>query len=86
MDTAAVAEFVFGHYLAPATRGVLEESAGPGRGRRVLAWLRGVHDCGKATPAHQRLWPEGSGAVLAVGLTWLEAAAAAGPDSRSEWH
>ncbi|MGW1163564.1 CRISPR-associated helicase Cas3' [Streptomyces sp. NPDC002519] len=85
LDTAAVAELVFDHYLAPVTRDVLEEVAGPGRGRRFFAWLCGVHDCGKATPAHQRLWPEGAEAVRAVGLTWLEAAAVAGARQKKRW-
>ncbi|WP_351230163.1 CRISPR-associated helicase Cas3' [Streptomyces sp. NPDC002133] len=85
LDTAAVAELVWDRYLAPVTHGVLDEVAGQGRGRRFFAWLCGVHDWGKATPAHQRLWPEGGAAVRAVGLTWLEAAAVAGARQKKRW-
>ncbi|MFF5287362.1 CRISPR-associated endonuclease Cas3'' [Streptomyces sp. NPDC013171] len=53
LDTAAVAEFMFDHFLAPATRDMLDRVSG-GRGRRFFAWVCGMHDCGKATPAFQR--------------------------------
>ncbi|ASO22338.1 CRISPR-associated helicase/endonuclease Cas3 [Actinoalloteichus hoggarensis] len=73
LDTAAVGELIWDHFLAPSTRALLDEVAGgPGRGRRLFAWLCGIHDCGKATPSHQRLWPEGARAVRAAGLTWQE--------------
>ncbi|SHF58388.1 CRISPR-associated helicase/endonuclease Cas3 [Streptoalloteichus hindustanus] len=81
LDTAAVGEVLWDHYLAPATRELLDEVAGgPGRGRALFAWLCGIHDCGKATPAHQRLWPEGAQAVNKAGLTWHEPTAA-----RNRW-
>ncbi|MCI2422155.1 CRISPR-associated helicase Cas3' [Saccharopolyspora sp. K220] len=77
LDTAAVAELLWDHFLAPSTRSWLDEVAGgPGRGRALFAWLCGVHDCGKATPAHQRLWPEGARAVRDAGLPWHEVTAA----------
>ncbi|TQF05596.1 CRISPR-associated helicase Cas3' [Kitasatospora acidiphila] len=71
LDTAAVAELVWDRYLAPVTRWRLDELAGgPGQGRRFFAWLCGIHDCGKATPAFQHMDPAGARAVLASGLTW----------------
>ncbi|WP_399932238.1 CRISPR-associated helicase Cas3' [Streptomyces kanamyceticus] len=86
LDTAAVAELLWDGLLAPSTRSALDEIAGgPGRGRRLFAWLCGVHDCGKATPAHQRLWPEGAEAVRQSGLTWVETAAVAGAKQQKRW-
>ncbi|MEU9338068.1 CRISPR-associated helicase Cas3' [Streptomyces sp. NPDC048290] len=77
LDTAAVAECMWDGFLAPATRRMLDEIAGgPGGGRRLFAWLCGVHDCGKATPAFQRMWPKGAEAVRAAGLGWSEPAIA----------
>ncbi|MFE2045962.1 CRISPR-associated helicase Cas3' [Streptomyces sp. NPDC059477] len=77
LDTAAVAECMWDGFLAPATRRMLDEIAGgPGKGRRLFAWLCGVHDCGKATPAFQRMWPKGAEAVRAAGLGWSEPAIA----------
>ncbi|MGD9482882.1 CRISPR-associated helicase Cas3' [Streptomyces sp. TRM70308] len=73
LDTAAVAERMWDGFLAPSTRELLDEVAGGcGRGRSFFAWLCGVHDCGKATPAFQRLWPEGADGVRAAGLEWHE--------------
>ncbi|MEU2687193.1 CRISPR-associated helicase Cas3' [Streptomyces hygroscopicus] len=77
LDTAAVAECMWDGFLAPSVKGVLDDVAGgEGRGRGFFAWLCGVHDCGKATPAFQRLWPKGAEAVRAVGLRWHEPTAA----------
>ncbi|MFD6370414.1 CRISPR-associated endonuclease Cas3'', partial [Streptomyces roseolus] len=69
LDTAAVAEFMFDHYLAPATRDMLDRVTG-GRGRRFFAWICGIHDCGKATPAFQRKSPGEAAALAGVGLRW----------------
>ncbi|MFF4179756.1 CRISPR-associated helicase Cas3' [Streptomyces sp. NPDC001750] len=86
LDTAAVAELLWDSFLARSTRSALDEVAGgPGQGRRLFAWLCGVHDCGKATPAHQRLWPEGADAVRRSGLTWVETAAVAGAKQQKRW-
>ncbi|MEU1128314.1 CRISPR-associated helicase Cas3' [Streptomyces sp. NPDC005900] len=86
LDTAAVAELLWDGFLAHSTRAALDEVAGgPGRGRRLFVWLCGVHDCGKATPAHQRLWPEGADAVRGSGLTWVETAAVAGVKQQRRW-
>ncbi|MCC5033491.1 CRISPR-associated helicase Cas3' [Streptomyces sp. WAC 00631] len=76
LDTAAVAERLWDGYLAPSTRELLDEVAdGHGGGRRFFSWLCGIHDCGKATPAFQRLWPEGADVVRTAGLGWHEATA-----------
>ncbi|MFJ3840591.1 CRISPR-associated helicase Cas3' [Streptomyces sp. NPDC090054] len=86
LDTAAVAELLWDGFLAPSTRSALDAVAGgPGRGRGLFAWLCGIHDCGKATPAHQRLWSEGAQAVRGSGLTWVEPAVAAGVKSQRRW-
>ncbi|MFF2062646.1 CRISPR-associated helicase Cas3' [Streptomyces sp. NPDC058200] len=77
LDTAAVAERMWDGFLAPSTRRMLDETAGGmGRGRRLFAWLCGVHDCGKATPAFQRMWVKGAESVRAAGLGWSEPAIA----------
>ncbi|MER7773182.1 CRISPR-associated helicase Cas3' [Kitasatospora sp. NPDC096140] len=71
LDTAAVAEFVWDDYLPQMTRGRLDTIAGgSGKGRRLFAWLCGIHDCGKATPAFQRLDAAGEAAVRKAGLSW----------------
>ncbi|MGW6403954.1 CRISPR-associated helicase Cas3' [Streptomyces sp. NPDC055134] len=86
LDTAAVAELLWDGFLARSTQSALDEIAGgPGRGRRLFAWLCGVHDCGKATPVHQRRWPEGAQAVRRSGMTWVESAAVAGVKSKRRW-
>ncbi|MFD6115317.1 CRISPR-associated helicase Cas3' [Streptomyces yangpuensis] len=86
LDTAAVAELLWDGFVAPSTRAALDAVAGgPGRGRGLFAWLCGVHDCGKATPAHQRLWSEGAQAVREAGLVWVEPAAVAGARSQRRW-
>ncbi|MFD7559613.1 CRISPR-associated helicase Cas3' [Streptomyces sp. NPDC059835] len=86
LDTASVAELLWDGLLAPSTRSALDVVAGgPGRGRGLFAWLCGVHDCGKATPVHQRLWSEGAEAVRRSGLTWVESAAVAGAKTKRRW-
>lgn len=71
LDTAAVAEQIWDHYLAPGTRAWLDEIAGgAGRGRRFFMWLCGMHDCGKATPAFQCMDDAGAAAVRGAGLGW----------------
>ncbi|TVL88484.1 CRISPR-associated helicase Cas3' [Streptomyces sp. SAJ15] len=87
LDTAAVAELIWDDYLGAVTRDALDEVAGGrGRGRELFVWLCGVHDWGKATPAHQRLWAEGAEAVRRAGATWLESAATAGAKKRRWRH
>ncbi|WP_258037227.1 CRISPR-associated helicase Cas3' [Streptomyces sp. SM14] len=77
LDTAAVAERMWDGFLASSTKQMLDEVAGgAGKGRLFFAWLCGIHDCGKATPAFQQLWPKGAAEVRAAGLGWSEAAVA----------
>ncbi|MEV7027045.1 CRISPR-associated helicase Cas3' [Kitasatospora sp. NPDC093558] len=71
LDTAAVAEIVWDRYLPPVTRLRLDALAGGrGKGRRLFAWLCGIHDCGKATPMFQHLDAAGEAALRRAGLTW----------------
>lgn len=71
LDTAAVAEIVWDRYLPQVTRWRLDAVAGgAGKGRRLFAWLCGIHDLGKATPAFQRLDAAGEAAVRGAGLSW----------------
>lgn len=73
LDTAAVAEQMWDAFLCDSTRRALAEIAGgQSRGRRLFAWLMGVHDVGKAVPAFQFQWAPGAAAVRAAGLTWHE--------------
>ncbi|MET9241271.1 CRISPR-associated helicase Cas3' [Nonomuraea sp. NPDC003709] len=71
LDTAAVAEQIWDNYLAPSTKRILN-ALSQGRGRLFFAWLCGVHDCGKATPAFQRVDADGADAVRRAGLSWIE--------------
>ncbi|MER7701663.1 CRISPR-associated helicase Cas3' [Kitasatospora sp. NPDC097605] len=71
LDTAAVAELVWDRYLPQATRWRLDALAGgAGKGRRLFAWLCGIHDLGKATPVFQHLDAAGEAAVRQAGLAW----------------
>ncbi|NKZ07192.1 CRISPR-associated endonuclease Cas3'' [Actinomadura latina] len=70
LDAAAVAELVWDHYLAPSVRQALDGVAGGSGGRRLLAWVCGIHDIGKATPAFQHMDAAGADRVLRAGLTW----------------
>lgn len=72
VDTAAVAEKIWDNYLASSTKLTVNAISGD-RGKAFFAWLCGVHDCGKATPAFQRVDAEGAEAVLRAGLSWNEA-------------
>ncbi|MFE3110614.1 CRISPR-associated helicase Cas3' [Kitasatospora indigofera] len=69
LDTAAVAELLFDDYLAPVQCDLLDSLSG-GEGRRLLAWLCGVHDIGKATPAFQRIDGASLQTLRRAGLTW----------------
>ncbi|WP_217998454.1 CRISPR-associated helicase Cas3' [Actinomadura rubrobrunea] len=72
LDTAAVAELIWDHYLATWVRQVLDDVAGDGVGRRFFAWICGVHDFGKACPAFQHLDAAGAALVRRAGLVWDE--------------
>jgi len=67
LDTAAVAELTWDHYLAPTVRAKVDACCG-GKGRSLLALLCGVHDVGKASPAFQMKEPELAERVRDVGL------------------
>lgn len=69
LDTAAVAEQLWDHFLAPTLREQLHGVSGDS-GRRFFAWLCGVHDVGKATPAFQQQDRGLAQRVRAAGLTW----------------
>jgi CRISPR-associated endonuclease/helicase Cas3 len=71
-DTAAVAELIWDDFLALSTKNLLERVSG-GRGRQFFAWLCGIHDCGKATPAFQVLDDDEARRVRAAGLSWSAA-------------
>jgi CRISPR-associated endonuclease/helicase Cas3 len=66
-DTSAVGELVWDRYLAAGPKRRIDELAA-GQGRRLLAWLCGIHDVGKASPAFQGQVPELAQAVDASGL------------------
>ncbi|MFI2026740.1 CRISPR-associated endonuclease Cas3'' [Streptomyces buecherae] len=71
LDTAAVAECLWDGFLGPTTRRQLDAAAGgPGRGRTLLAWICGLHDIGKVTPAFQCRFSEYAASLRAAGLTW----------------
>lgn len=72
IDTAAVAEYMWDHFLAPATQSMLDRVSG-GSGRLFFAWLCGIHDCGKACPAFQRKSRAEAAMLAGVGLGWREA-------------
>ncbi|MER7282075.1 CRISPR-associated helicase Cas3' [Dactylosporangium sp. NPDC000244] len=52
-DTADVAANLWDHWLSPAVQNLIAEElpGGAADGRTLAAWLAGIHDIGKATPA-----------------------------------
>ncbi|MER8103392.1 CRISPR-associated helicase Cas3' [Kitasatospora sp. NPDC094016] len=71
LDTAAVAEVIWDRYLPPVTKRRLDAVAGGrGKGRRLFAWLCGIHDYGKAVPAFQHMDSDLADAVRQAGLSW----------------
>ncbi|MEU5691976.1 CRISPR-associated helicase Cas3' [Actinosynnema sp. NPDC020468] len=68
-DTAAVAELLWDNFLSSSTKDRLDSVSGD-RGRRFFAWICGIHDCGKATPAFQVLDAVEARRVRASGLSW----------------
>ncbi len=69
LDTAAVAEVMWDEYLAPVTRAWLDALTA-GDGRRFFAWVCGIHDVGKASPAFQCKSESLAAGVKAAGLEW----------------
>jgi CRISPR-associated endonuclease/helicase Cas3 len=79
-DTAAVAELLWDHFLAPGIKNKVDGCCG-GRGRSLFALVCGLHDVGKASPAFQAKVPSLAVAVQGAGLGWREL------NSRSRaWH
>lgn len=66
-DAMAVGELIWDRYLAPGLQDRFDVVGG-GDGRRLLAWLCGAHDWGKASPAFQSQAPHLAVAVEAAGL------------------
>lgn len=66
-DAMAVGELIWDRHLAPGLQDRIDGVAG-GDGRRLLAWICGLHDIGKASPAFQSQAPHLAKAVEAVGL------------------
>lgn len=69
LDTAAVADEMWAHFMAPSIRVLLNDLAG-GNGQRLFRWLCALHDCGKAVPAFQALDKAGAARVQRAGLSW----------------
>ncbi|MBA2317186.1 MAG: CRISPR-associated helicase Cas3' [Euzebyales bacterium] len=69
LDTVAVAELMWDRFLAPSLRRQVD-AVSDGRGRALWAWLCGVHDVGKATPAFQHQEKDLAPAVRRSGLSW----------------
>lgn len=67
LDSAAAAERLWDDFLPFPLRAELDGTFG-GRGREYFAWLAGMHDIGKATPAFQGLVPDLAGRVRNAGL------------------
>lgn len=51
-DTLAVGQMLWDEYLAPVVQDEIDQITA-GQGRRFFAWLCGLHDLGKASPAFQ---------------------------------
>jgi CRISPR-associated endonuclease/helicase Cas3 len=71
LDAAAVAELMWGRFLAPTVRARIDACC-EGRGGSLFALLCGWHDIGKASPAFQSKVPELAEQVQRSGLTWRE--------------
>lgn len=67
LDSLAVGELLWDRYVAPGVRRRLDTAAS-GDARRFVAWLCGLHDVGKATPAFQAQVPALAARVQAAGL------------------
>ena len=71
LDTAAVMEILWDEYLAPRVRDEVA-AVSSGSGRSLLAFLAGVHDVGKASPAFQAKDAGLADGVRAAGLDWRQ--------------
>ncbi|MFI6661521.1 CRISPR-associated helicase Cas3' [Streptomyces sp. NPDC050523] len=79
VDSAHSAGWLWDEWLAPQVRHLLSDDLedGEGSARARLAWLAGMHDFGKATPAFQGLNEQRRLALTAAGLP-CEASVAGG--------
>lgn len=70
-DTAEVAGRLWDEWVPRSVRGVIAAAVDgdEGRARRLLSWLAGVHDVGKASPAFAVQYPDGAHMMAAHGLT-----------------
>lgn len=66
-DAMAVAGILWDAFIAPVTRRSLDEATA-GNGRRLFAWLAGLHDLGKAIPCFQGQVPALADLVRQSGL------------------
>lgn len=69
LDTAAVAELIWNHYIAPRLKAHLNDLTDD-KGQEFFALLCGWHDVGKASPAFQGKVDALAENVRAAGLTW----------------
>lgn len=69
-DTADVAGMLFDQWLSPATRSLVIDALGGDavEARRLVTWLAGVHDIGKASPAFAIQVPRLASRMEAAGL------------------
>lgn len=81
LDTAAVAELLWDHYLAASFTDQVNACC-DGRGREFFSLVCGLHDVGKASPAFQGKDIALAQAVRANGLTWPELTRA----GAQRWH
>lgn len=85
-DTAAVAGRLWDDWLPRSVRGQIAGCVGGDEkhARRLVCWLAGVHDVGKASPAFSVQYPDGAHRMATAGL---EAAQSAwGPERRELRH
>jgi CRISPR-associated helicase Cas3/CRISPR-associated endonuclease Cas3-HD len=85
-DSAAVAGRLWDEWVPAAVRGEIAASVlgDDQRARRLLMWLAGIHDIGKATPAFAVQYPDGAHRMAALGLSISPAAR--GPERRALRH
>ncbi len=69
-DTSDVAGLLWDHWLAPSARRLISQAlpGGDADGRRLVTWLAGTHDVGKATPAFAIQVPVLANQMTRVGL------------------
>lgn len=70
-DTADIAGLLWDGWVPPAVRRLIGDALPEGEadGRRLLCWLAGVHDIGKATPAFAEQVGELANRMVRAGLT-----------------